>query len=161
MVVDPESKELASEGVFGVAVNFSSCDCSRKRFVISLAAAIGGVTNGGLRGVWPPFLKIGRNRPFSPFFCLFRPFPEGAKSTWGKSRKRRKKAFLLRYPQICLNPHLLNPPICGTPNFKIAAIRVTKMMSNFVHQLDQTLGSLDGLVIRNANRGDSRESIRS
>ena len=27
----------------------------------------------------------------------------------GKSRKRRKKAFFLRYPQICLNPHLLNP----------------------------------------------------
>ena len=28
---------------------------------------------------------------------------------FGKSRKRRKKAFFLRYPQICLNPHLLNP----------------------------------------------------
>ena len=27
----------------------------------------------------------------------------------GKSRKRRKKAFFIRYPQICLNPHLLNP----------------------------------------------------
>ena len=36
------------------------------------AAAYGGVTNGGLRGVWLPFLEIGRNRPFSPFFCLFR-----------------------------------------------------------------------------------------
>ena len=35
------------------------------------AAANGGVTNGGLRGVWLPFLKIGRNRPFSPFVCLF------------------------------------------------------------------------------------------
>ena len=29
------------------------------------AAANGGVTNGGLRGVWPPFLEIGRNRPKS------------------------------------------------------------------------------------------------
>ena len=38
------------------------------------AAANGGVTNGGLRG------EIGRNRPFSPFFCLFRPFPEGPNS---------------------------------------------------------------------------------
>ena len=27
----------------------------------------------------------------------------------GKSRKRIKKAFFLRYPQICLSPHLLNP----------------------------------------------------
>ena len=38
------------------------------------SAANGGVTNGGLRGVWPPVPEIGRNRPF---FCLFRPFPEG------------------------------------------------------------------------------------
>ena len=75
----------------------------------SWAAANGGVTNGGLRGVWPPFLEIGRNRPFSPFFCLFRPFPEGAKGTWKIWGYRRKKAFFLRYPQICLNPHLLNP----------------------------------------------------
>ena len=28
-LADPESKELASEGVFGVAVIFLSCDCSR------------------------------------------------------------------------------------------------------------------------------------
>ena len=41
------------------------------------AAANGGVTNGGLRGVWPPFLEI--SRKCSPFFCLFRSFPEGAK----------------------------------------------------------------------------------
>ena len=27
--------------------------------VINWAAANGGVTNGGLRGVWPPFLEIG------------------------------------------------------------------------------------------------------
>ena len=41
----------------------------------------GGVTNGGLRGAWPPFPEMGRNRPLSPFFCLFRPFPERTKST--------------------------------------------------------------------------------
>ena len=73
------------------------------------AAANGGVTNGGLRGVWPPFLEIGRNRPKSPFFCRFRPFPEGAKSTWEIQGYLRKKAFFLRYPWISLNPHLLNP----------------------------------------------------
>ena len=54
--------------------------------------------------------KIGRNRPFPPFFCLFRPFlPEGLKSTWKIRENRRKKAFFLRYPRISLNPHLLNP----------------------------------------------------
>ena len=58
------------------------------------AAANGGVTNGGLRGVWPPFLKIGRNRPFSPFSCLFRPFPEGAKSTWEIQKTEEKALFL-------------------------------------------------------------------
>ena len=39
---------------------------------------------------------------------LFRPFPEGLKSTW-KSRKQRKKAFFLRYHRISFNPHILNP----------------------------------------------------
>ena len=72
------------------------------------AAANGGVTNGGLRGVWPPFLEIGRNRPFSPFFYLFALFRR-VRSASGKFRKRRKKAFFLRYPQIYLHPHLLNP----------------------------------------------------
>ena len=61
------------------------------------AAANGGVTNGGLRGVWPPFLEIGRNRPKSPFFCLFRPFPEGAKSTWEIQRISEEKGL---FPQI-------------------------------------------------------------
>ena len=71
----------------------------------SWAAANGGVTNGGLRGVWLPFLEIGRTRPFSAFCALFR----RVRKAPGKSRKRRKKALILRYPQICLNPHLLNP----------------------------------------------------
>ena len=72
------------------------------------AAANGGVTNGGLRGAWPPFPEIGRNRPFSLFFCLFRPFPEGLKSTWEIQKTEEKGLF----PQISsdfLNPHLLNP----------------------------------------------------
>ena len=56
---------------------------------LSWAAANGGVTNGGLRGVWPPFLEIGRYRPFSAFFTLFR----GVRRAPGKSRKRRKRPF--------------------------------------------------------------------
>ena len=71
---------------------------------LTWAAANGGVTNGGLRGVWPPFLEIGRNRPFSPFFCLFRPFPEGAKSTWEIQKTEAKGLF----PQI--SSDLLKPP---------------------------------------------------
>ena len=50
-------------------------------FLGEAAAANGGVTNWGLRGVCPPSLEIGRNRPFSPFFCHFRPFSEGPRST--------------------------------------------------------------------------------
>ena len=49
--------------------------------------------------------EIGLFRPFPAFFALFR----RVRRAPGKSRKRRKKAFFLRYPQICLNPHLLNP----------------------------------------------------
>ena len=77
----------------------------RKKGFKSWSAANGGVTNGGLRGVWPPFLEIGRNRPFSPFFCLFRPFPEGAKSTWEIQKTEEKGLF----PQI--SSDLLKTPI--------------------------------------------------
>ena len=76
------------------------------------AAANGGVTNGGLRGVWPPFPEIGRNRPFSPFFCLFRPFLEGAKSTWEIQKTEEKGLF----PQISsdlLKPLSLKPPFAA------------------------------------------------
>ena len=76
------------------------------------AAANGGVTNGGLRGVWPPFLEIGRNRPFSPFCCPFRPFPEGTKSTWEIQKTEEKGLF----PQISsdlLKPPSLKPPFAA------------------------------------------------
>ena len=51
--------------------------------------------------------EISLFRPFSAFkiFALFR----RVRRATGKPRKRRKKAFFLSYPQICLNPHLLNP----------------------------------------------------
>ena len=80
------------------------------------AAANGGVTNGGLRGVWPPFPEIGRNRPFSPFFCLFRPFPEGLKSTWKIQKTEEKDLF----PQISsdfLKPPSLKPPFAAPQVF--------------------------------------------
>ena len=87
---------------------FSTLSATSFVHPINWAAANGGVTNEGLRGVWPPFLEIGQNQPFPSFFCLFRPFQRAQRAP-GKSRKLRKKAFFLRYPKICLNPHLLNP----------------------------------------------------
>ena len=79
-------------------------------FKIVWAATDGGVTNGGLRGVCSPFLEIGRNPSFSPFLCLFRPFPEGPNSTWPCQKTEEKGLF----PQISsdlpkppsLKPHL-------------------------------------------------------
>ena len=76
------------------------------------AAANGGVTNGGLRGVWPPFPEIGRNRPFSPFFCLFRPFPEGLKSTW-KIQKTEEKGLFPQISSDFLKPPFLKPPFAA------------------------------------------------
>ena len=95
-------------------------------------AANGGVTNGGLRGVWPPFLEIGRNRPFSPFFCLFRSFPVGAKSTWEIQKTEEKGLF----PQISsdlLKPPSLKSPICGTPNQKLVIQIAAKLLSSDIH----------------------------
>ena len=74
-----------------------SPEIERKFRALSWAAANGGVTNGGgLRGVWPPFLEIGRNRPFSPFFCLFLGCRKWGFKRWGCQEIRgylRKKAF--------------------------------------------------------------------
>ena len=81
---------------------------------MSWAAANGGVTNGSLRGVWPSFPEIGRNRRFRPFSALFALFRRVRRAP-GKSRKRRKKAFFLRYPWICSTPHLLNPHLLSGP----------------------------------------------
>ena len=87
---------------------------------LAWAAANGGVTNGGLRGVWPPFLEIGRNRPFSPFFCLFHPFLEGAKSTWEIQKTEEKGLF----PQI--SSDLLKPPSLKPP---FAALQLANPLS--------------------------------
>ena len=92
--------------------NYEDLDLSAEkvlpRFCLpNWAAANGGVTNGGLRGVWPPFPEIGRNRSFSPFFCLFRPFPEGAKGTWEIQKTEEKGLF----PQI--SSDFLKPPFAA------------------------------------------------
>ena len=72
----------------------------------------GGVTNGGLRGVWPPVLEIGRNRPFSPFFCLFCSFQEGPNSTW-KIQKTEEKGLFPQISSDFLEPPSLKPPFAA------------------------------------------------
>ena len=54
------------------------------------------------------------DRPFSPFFCLFRPFPEGAKSTW-QTQKTEEKGLFPHISSDLLKPPSLKSPICGTP----------------------------------------------
>ena len=77
------------------------------------AAANGGVTNGGLRGVWPPFPEISRNRPCSPFFYLFFcTFPEGLKSTW-KIQKTEEKGLSPQISSDFLRPPSLKPPFAA------------------------------------------------
>ena len=76
-------------------------------------AAHGGVTNGGLRGVWPPFLEIGRNRPFcapfSAFFALFR----RVRRALGKSKKTEEKGLSPQISIDLLKPPSLKPPFQG------------------------------------------------
>ena len=77
------------------------------------AAANGGVTNGGLKG-WSgrPSWKSTEIGLFRPFSCLFRPFPEGLKSTWKIQKTEEKGPF----PQISsdfLKPPSLKPPFAA------------------------------------------------
>ena len=83
------------------------------------AAANGGVTNWGLKGC---LAALPGNRPNSAKIALFLPFLffcGGCQRAPGKCRKRRKKAFFLRYPRIILNPHLLNPHLRHSKRCKI------------------------------------------
>ena len=108
------------------------------------SAANGGVTNAGLRGVWPPVLEIGRDQPFSPFFCLFRPFPEGPDSTW-KIQKTEEKGL---FPQI--SSDLLKPPSLK-PSF--AALQNMRHHSGGIANLLQNCGKAPQGPARTWNRG--------
>ena len=74
-----------------------------------------GCNKWGLKGC---LAALPGNRPksaFSPFFCLFLPFPEGAKSTWEIQKTEEKGLF----PQISsdlLKPPSLKPPFAA-PQF--------------------------------------------
>ena len=60
-----------------------------------------------------------RNQPkaafFSPFFCLFRPFLEGLKSTW-KIQKTEEKGLFPQMSSDFLKPPSLKPPFAA-PQF--------------------------------------------
>ena len=85
--------------------------------------------------------EIGLFRPFSAFFACFR----RALTAPGKSRKRRKKAFFLRYPLVCLNPHLLNPHLRHSK----------KINANFI--CTKFFGVMD---VNAENHGRPRQKVR-
>ena len=71
------------------------------------AAANGGCSKRGFKGC---LAALPGNRPFPAFFTLvlpFSPFAGGPE----EHQKRQGRGLFLRYPWICLNPHLLNAPI--------------------------------------------------
>ena len=75
------------------------------------------------------------NRPKSAsfaFFCLFFAQLRRVRRAPGKSRKRRKRAFFLRYPQICLNPHLLNPHLRHSKVFGLFFSAKLRVASSFL-----------------------------
>ena len=95
------AKSVCVYGLFN-----SHSNLHRLKSVMTCTCKLGcrkwGCNKWGLKGC---LTALPGNRPKSAFFALFR----RVRRAPGKSRKRRKKAFFLRYPQICLNPHLLNP----------------------------------------------------
>ena len=135
--------------IFPTCEQFSRIASNLRFARFSWAAANGGVTNGGLRGVWLPFLEISRNRPKSPFFCLFRPFPEGPKSTREIQKTEEKGLF----PQI--SSDFLKPPSLKPP---FAAPQISPPKTRFAKK-GFSSGTLKRFVAIRANlRIDSRES---
>ena len=68
-----------------------------------------GCKKWGLKGC---LLSFSGNRPKSAFLACFlfcSPLFRRPQKPPGQIRKRKKKAFFLRYPLICLNPHLFYP----------------------------------------------------
>ena len=145
----PDDLALRNGGDFGEFCVVSVSKCPRKFGETSehfshrdWTAANGGCNKWGLKGCLAALPGNRRNRPKSPFFCLFRPFPEGAKSTWEIRGYLRKKAVFLRYPRISLNPHLLNPHLRHTlraPRLKkIKILNFSSEIENFKRAAHQT-----------------------
>ena len=80
-----------------------------------------GCNKWGFKGCLAALPGIGQNRPFPPFFCLFCPFPEGAKSTWEIQKTEEKGLF----PQISsdlLKPPSLKPPFAALQQKGVASL---------------------------------------
>ena len=92
-------------------------------------------------------LEIGQNRPFSPFFCLFHPFPEGEKSTW-EIQKTKEKGLFLQISSDLLKPPSLKPPFAAPPKKYPLSLRTNWLMaqllslfSSFGYQLGHQMPS--------------------
>ena len=73
-----------------------------------------GCNKWGLKGC---LATLPGNRPFSPFFCLFHPFPEGPSSPWEFQKTEEEGLF----PQI--SSDLLKPPSLKPPFAALQAIQ--------------------------------------
>ena len=89
------------------------------------------------------------NRPKSAFFALFLPFSpfSGVCQEHLGNPENGKKGLFLRYPQICLSPHLLNPHLRHSnvclfwPFGASLAGRVPSLSDIGVHSLGHMLGN--------------------
>ena len=82
------------------------------RQIHSLGCRKWGCNKWGLKGCLATLPGNRPKWPFPPFFCLFRPFPEGAKSTWEIQKTEENGLF----PQISsdlLKPPSLKPPFAA------------------------------------------------
>ena len=106
--------------------------------------------------------EIGLFHPFSAFFTLFR----RARRAPGKSRKRRKKAFFLRYPQICLNPHLLNPHLRhskteqGLKYFRDVSVHFSYRVSFGNSKPLREVSFCRGAALRSRSKGIFKEPLK-
>ena len=78
-----------------------------------------------------PSWKSAKIGPFLPFFCLFRPFPEGAESTW-KIKKTEEKGLFPQISSDLLKPPSLKPPFAALQKMSFQISRL--FFGNFVQQ---------------------------
>ena len=88
------------------------------------------------------------NRPKSAFFGLFRPFPEGAKSTW-EIQKTEEKGLFPPISSDFLKPPSLKPPALRHSNNIRFSIRGLGLLQLGASCSCSLWGSLVGLAVTN------------
>ena len=76
-----------------LAFPMKSSTTQSSQYVLQLGRRKWGVTNGDLRGVWPPFLKPTFSGLSCPLSAFFRHFPKGANSTRNIQETQAKGLF--------------------------------------------------------------------